>query len=182
MAMGRPLVVSDEEVLARARAVFLEHGYAATTQRIALAVGVSWGAIARRFVSKRALFTQAMSPPRSGEEAAFRQEEAEDLPALLQRLTAELGECWPRQLQYRLASPCEEMDSESAGLLGQLTAALHSHARVGSIRADPGAHELARIVFTLLTGEVARRFMAREQAGSVDLAFIEGVVALLSAR
>lgn len=181
-AMGRPLIVSDEEVLARARAVFLEHGYAATTLRIAAAVGISWGAIARRFVSKRALFTRAMKSPAGGaDEAVSWPEAAEDLPALLERSAAELWECWPRQLQFRLAGPGEEMDSESAGLLGRLTAAIESHARTGGIRADVGGHELARIVFTLLTGDVARRFMAREQTFSPDRRFLEGVVSLLSA-
>jgi AcrR family transcriptional regulator len=183
MVMGRPLVVSDEEVLARARAVFLEHGYAATTLRVASAVGISWGAIARRFVSKRALFTRALkSPAGAADEAAFRQDGAEDLPTLLERLTAELWERWPRHLQYRLATPCEETDSESAVFLGQLTAAIGAQARIGRIRADLAEHELARIVFTLLTGDVAQRFMAREQTLSVDRGFIEGVVSLLSAH
>lgn len=47
--MARRPVLSDEEILTRARSVFLERGYAARTKQIAPAVGLTWAAIANRF-------------------------------------------------------------------------------------------------------------------------------------
>lgn len=126
--MGRPQVVSDEQIVARARAVFLERGYAASTQSIAAAVGVSWGAIARRFASKRALFTCAMAGPAEACGHAALQGAEANLPALLEQLRADLWERWPRHLQYRLATPPGEPGIGSPGLLGPLAQALEARA------------------------------------------------------
>ena len=58
--MNRRSGLTNDQIVARARAVFVERGYAARTQQIAAAVGLTWGAIALRFGTKQALFTQAM--------------------------------------------------------------------------------------------------------------------------
>jgi AcrR family transcriptional regulator len=57
---GRPPVISDEEILDRARDVFLEHGIRATTAEVALRAHISEGTIFHRFKSKDALFRAAM--------------------------------------------------------------------------------------------------------------------------
>ena len=58
--MARPPVIRDEDILAAARHVFLEHGTAATTAAVAERAGISEGAIFKRFRSKHELFVHAM--------------------------------------------------------------------------------------------------------------------------
>ena len=58
--MGRHKTLSDQDILRRARPVFLNRGLDARTRDVAAAVGMTWAAIALRFGSKRGLFEQAM--------------------------------------------------------------------------------------------------------------------------
>ena len=185
MALGRPILVSDEEVLARARSVFLERGYSASTLRIAAAVGLSWGAIARRFESKRQLFRQAMSGPmfgpgNTGPESAAGMDT--DLPGLLERLRSDLWERWPQRLQYRLATHSPEPSAEPGEPPEWLADALRACSRAGVVRSDVDANVLAQFVLTLLVGDVAQRFIAREPALMPDPAFIDRLVCLLGGR
>lgn len=60
--MGRTKRVSDEEVLARARDVFLARGYTASTREVADAVGLSQATLFQRFGSKDDLFVAAITP------------------------------------------------------------------------------------------------------------------------
>ncbi|MGC4089181.1 MAG: helix-turn-helix domain-containing protein [Polyangiaceae bacterium] len=53
-------MISDDDILEVARAVFLEHGIQATTEEVAARAGVSEGTVFRRFKSKDALFRAAM--------------------------------------------------------------------------------------------------------------------------
>jgi AcrR family transcriptional regulator len=177
--MARQPVLSDEDILARARLVFVERGYAARTQQIAAAVGLTWGAIALRFGSKRALFTQAMAGPA---EPACEQEGRADLRGQLVRLRAHLWQHWPLRLQVRLAATAAGPGEEPEGLVDRVTAALEAHARHGSIRGDMSAEALARVVLALLIGDVAQRFVARERTLTADPAFIDGLLRLLSAH
>ena len=54
--MGRRKTLADQDILRRARPVFLNRGFDARTRDVAAAVGLTWGAIAFQFGSKRALF------------------------------------------------------------------------------------------------------------------------------
>jgi AcrR family transcriptional regulator len=58
--MARPVSIDDDTILRAAREVFMELGYAATTQQIATRAGVSSGSIFKRFPSKEELFWQCM--------------------------------------------------------------------------------------------------------------------------
>jgi AcrR family transcriptional regulator len=58
--MARPITISDERILEAARAVFLEHGIAATTAEVAKRAGVAEGSIFKRFATKTELFKAAM--------------------------------------------------------------------------------------------------------------------------
>ncbi|HWE28521.1 MAG TPA: helix-turn-helix domain-containing protein [Polyangia bacterium] len=58
--MARPITISDERILDAARAVFLEHGVAATTADVAKRAGVAEGSIFKRFATKIDLFKAAM--------------------------------------------------------------------------------------------------------------------------
>ncbi|HEX4477874.1 MAG TPA: TetR/AcrR family transcriptional regulator [Polyangiaceae bacterium] len=58
--MARPQSVTDDEVLAAARAVFLEKGVTATVDEVAARCGVGEATVFRRFPTKQALFVAAM--------------------------------------------------------------------------------------------------------------------------
>jgi AcrR family transcriptional regulator len=58
--VARPTRISDERILDAARAVFLEHGVAATTAEVARRAGVAEGSIFKRFATKADLFRAAM--------------------------------------------------------------------------------------------------------------------------
>jgi hypothetical protein len=102
-----------------------------------------------------------------------------DLRALLGRLRTHLWERWPLRLQYRLAAMTAGANDEPEALVRTLAVAIEAHARQGSVGRDMSADTLARVVLALLTGDVAQRFVAREQ--SADPAIIDGMVCLLSA-
>jgi AcrR family transcriptional regulator len=179
-AMTRRPTLTDDEILRRARSVFVERGYGARTRQIAAAVGLTWGAIALRFNDKRELFRRAMARPSPKScELELEQAGAADLPGLLERVRSHLWEQWPRRLQYRLAMPLDQ-DSEPDRLAQGLAGALETHARGGAVRSDMSGHALAQIVLALLVGDVAQRFVARETTLASDRTFIEGVMFLLS--
>ncbi|MBL9105395.1 MAG: TetR/AcrR family transcriptional regulator [Myxococcales bacterium] len=60
--MPRPISIKDQTIIAAARAVFLERGFAATTAEVAERAGVSEGTLFNRFHSKSGLFQAAMAP------------------------------------------------------------------------------------------------------------------------
>ena len=64
--MGRPQTITNEEMLAAARAVFLRHGVFGSTREIAKRAGVSEAALFKRFSTKAQLFLAAMAPPAPG--------------------------------------------------------------------------------------------------------------------
>jgi len=183
--VARRGVLTDEEVLARARLVFVERGYAARTKQIAAAVGLTWGAIALRFGSKRALFTQAMGGPVCSPGDLNREQAGgEDLPGLLEELRSRLWERWPLRLQYCLATATAtaDQDHEPDALLDWLATALQAQARRGSLRSDMSAKALAEVVLALLIGDVAQRFVGHERTLTSAPTFIDGIVRLLSAN
>lgn len=60
--MSRPRQISDEQMLATARAVFLSQGPSATTATIAKRLGVSQAALFKRFHTKERLMRAALWP------------------------------------------------------------------------------------------------------------------------
>jgi len=61
--MGRRKVIEDQDLIAAARAVFIEKGALGTTKDVARRAGVSEAVIFQRFPTKAALFLAAMMPP-----------------------------------------------------------------------------------------------------------------------
>jgi AcrR family transcriptional regulator len=184
MIMNRRCAFTDEEILDRARSVFLERGYAARTKQIASAVGLTWGAIALRFGDKQSLFQRAMAGSVRGtvEPGCTQERSGMDLEGLLARVRTLLWERWPLRLQYRLGTMTAGADDELEGFVHGLAAELEPHARNGTLRSDLGIEMLARLAVALLTGDVAQRFVARERTVVADPALIDGVVRLLSAN
>lgn len=60
--MARPTVISDQQILQAARALFLERGVRATSSEVARRAGVAEGTVFRRFPTKQQLFLAAMRP------------------------------------------------------------------------------------------------------------------------
>ncbi len=99
--MGRPAVVSTEQILEAARELFLEQGFGVTTAVIARRAGVSEGSIFKRFASKEELFFAALGipdPPWTAglEEGAGQGEITENLRLLLLSLIEFFRELLPR--------------------------------------------------------------------------------------
>ncbi len=61
--MGRPQLVSREEIIAAAREVFVREGLSASIRDVAAVAGISEAAIFKRFSTKAALIVAAMAPP-----------------------------------------------------------------------------------------------------------------------
>ena len=87
--MGRPEVISRDQILTAARELFLKEGASVSTASIAKLAGVSEGSIFKRFPTKEALFRAALGLP--------------DLPAA-------------EEIEARLASGTLEEGLESVGL------------------------------------------------------------------
>ncbi len=58
--MARPPTITNEQIIAAAREVFLEKGISATTAEVAKRAGIAEGSIFKRFESKAELFWAAM--------------------------------------------------------------------------------------------------------------------------
>jgi AcrR family transcriptional regulator len=69
--MARPQGITDEEVLAAARAVFLSKGISGTVEEVAERCHVGVATIFRRFPSKQALFVAAMDVTNDAEWGRF---------------------------------------------------------------------------------------------------------------
>lgn len=178
--MTRRAHLTDDEIVARARSVFVDRGYAARTQQIAAAVGLTWGAIALRFGNKDALFACAMAGP--DVPAGPHGGSASDLPSLLERLRGYLWQRWPRRLQLRLAPRTARLADEVDGLVRWLAPAMGANAQSGSIRSDIEPETLARVVVALFIGDAAHGFVAGERAPKVDRALSDSVLRLLTER
>lgn len=61
--MGRPQLVTREEIIAAARDVFVKEGLGASIRDVAAVAGISEAAIFKRFSTKAALIVAAMAPP-----------------------------------------------------------------------------------------------------------------------
>jgi len=79
--MGRPELVSREEIIAAARDVFVREGLSASIRDVAAVAGISEAAIFKRFSTKAALIVAAMAPPRPDIPALLAPLEGDDLRA-----------------------------------------------------------------------------------------------------
>ena len=69
--MPRNKTVTDEEILAVARSLFLKEGAKASTRTLAKIAGISEAVIFQRFSTKQGLFFAAMVPPEAQLEVIF---------------------------------------------------------------------------------------------------------------
>jgi AcrR family transcriptional regulator len=76
--MGRHKLVEDDQLLARARDVFLREGIGVGSRKLAQAIGVSSSVLFQRFGSMEELFFAAMTPPAPDLSALLGQDERRD--------------------------------------------------------------------------------------------------------
>ena len=169
--MARTRTISNEDILQRARPVFVARGIHAKTRDVAAAVGLTWGALALRFGSKRALFELAMAQRPEPESAA-----AHDLDTMLRRLGSEIEQRWPMYLQLRLSSAAGQPDIH----IPWLPVALQALADCGQIRAELPMQHLAALLLAAFTGAAAERFLAPGRHEPGNDALIEAFLQLLS--
>jgi AcrR family transcriptional regulator len=81
--MGRPPLVSREEIVAAARDVFVKEGLGASIRDVAAVAGISEAAIFKRFSTKAALIVAAMAPPSPDTAAILAPLDGPDLRAAL---------------------------------------------------------------------------------------------------
>ena len=85
--MPRTRTISDDELLAAARAVFVERGFAASTKEIARRAGVSEALLFQRYPTKAELFFSAMVPPAFAvSEQLKKVHSKEEMPSALEAL------------------------------------------------------------------------------------------------
>lgn len=159
--MARHPTLSDSDILCLAHPVFLHRGLDARTRDISAAVGLTWGAIALRFGSKRALFEQAMRHAASpAEDANADSADPTDLPEFLRQLAWRWSQQWPVQLQWHMASTAAQQRLNLADELQQsLALVLKQQADRGKVRRDLPAQDLAAMVVSVLTGHAADLFV-----------------------
>lgn len=102
--MARPRKRDDDEILAVAREVFLEHGPASSLASIAERLGMSQPALSKRFGSKEALMLQALGPP-------------DDLPWMASLLAGPDARPLPEQLEALCAGAMTLMATAVPGIL-----------------------------------------------------------------
>jgi AcrR family transcriptional regulator len=76
--MARPQSITDDEVLAAARAIFLDKGITATVEEVASRCGVGEATVFRRFPTKQALFIAAMETESEPEWARILEERSSE--------------------------------------------------------------------------------------------------------
>lgn len=179
--MTRPVSISDEEIVRRARAIFIERGFEVRTKEIAAAVGLTWAAIALRFENKWGLFSVAMTRPK------FEAMDAEDAPTsaaglfeLLAQLHAYLHAWWPQSLRFCMVTRTMDMHAETKDLLDTLTTALSRHARQGHVRTDIEVSALARMVLLSMIGEATQGFVAGASESACDEHYLRAMARLLT--
>jgi AcrR family transcriptional regulator len=176
--MGRHQTISDEQIVQRARAVFLERGYDVRTRLLASLIGLSWPAIVLRFGSKWELFRRAVIEPMRRLEQSDAPGHADDLRELLERARAALAERWLLQLHCRLAAAGTGTDAADDRWMQRFAAALGVYAERGAIRSDLSTGELARHVTTMLLGQAAHAF-AQGHPVTDDRGFVDCVMRVL---
>jgi len=156
--MGRQKTVSDEELLARAREVFVERGFAGSTREIARRAGVSEGVLFQRHATKADLFFAAMALPAVDLQALFdaRFDSARDqLAGITAAMTDYFRDSMPVLLpllsppvfefeQFARRHPDSPLSALRRGLVAFFAREREAH-RIGPV--DPGAAAL--LVFAL---------------------------------
>lgn len=160
--MARPVTIQTEQIVEKARLLFLEHGCKLSTNRIARALGISEGTIFKRFGTKEALFAASMGMPsadfaRSWPKRAGEAPLSEALEQIGHELVAHFRVALPRLIMLRRASGidpfsvlAESNEAPPVVLLDGVTEFLRREIQLERFRADE-----PRIAARMLVGTLA---------------------------
>ncbi len=188
--MARPRQVTDEQILAAARACFLEHGAAVSTTVIADKVGLSQPALFRRFGTKERLLIAAMRPPTEGFDGLFEADPDPDglmdqLRTIAQRIQAFSTEFVPCMAVLREAGITPVQLSKPGELPSpvRIQQAAAGWIRRAQQRGLMRATNADAAAMALLGAIQARAFMQHAAAGGVSFGdpdeYLDGLVELL---
>lgn len=162
--MGRPKTISDDALLAAARAVFVAAGEGGSTKEIARRAGISEAAVFKRFATKAALFAAAMAPPRFDVARLADCVAAASGPRIALTMMAEVILTHLRAalpVLVRLGGPAEGREpaggADLAAIVGAVAAYLAEQSaagRVGTVNATAAADVLVGSVYAIAHGEV----------------------------
>ena len=188
--MGRNKQVSDEAVLDAAKAVFVEHGFGASTREVARRAGISEAVLYQRHKTKLSLFFAAMIPPpveltaESGDGRAVAV--LDDLGSLAVNIMSYFREAMPVLLQlvthpsFNLAGLADrETRMPLHRLREAVSACFERHRAEGSITADPERIQAATL--TLLSSLHSLALFERMgiHGGSFPEAAVRNIVGLI---
>ncbi len=184
--MAKPKQISDVQLLAAAKKVFLKHGPNVPVAVIAKQLGVTAGALFYHFASKEELLLAALDPGVPPAIAIFRKGLQPSIPAERQMIDILVGiasymrESIACLFSLRSAGLPQGMDkymSNPTKLRPAMTAWIKSAQQRGAIRSgDP------KILTEALLAPVEMRFMLvhllhhKHSTAASDRAFVEGVV------
>jgi AcrR family transcriptional regulator len=143
--IGRPPLVSREEIITAARDVFLKEGLTASIRDVAAVAGISEAAIFKRFSTKAALIVAAMAPPKPDIDALLAPLQNADLrialTATMENIVSYFRELLPLTLPVAmqpdvgLAAYVDEVgDNPANSLHAALAAQLAAAANSGRLR------------------------------------------------
>lgn len=101
--MGRRKIIEDEQLLAKARDIFMRDGIGVGSRQIAQEIGISSSVLFQRFGSMEELFFAAMTPPAPDMAVLLRQDDVDSPEVRLEQLAAGLLDYF-RQLAPVLAA------------------------------------------------------------------------------
>jgi AcrR family transcriptional regulator len=145
--MPRHKNITDEEILAVARSLFLKEGTKASTRTLAKLIGISEAVIFQRFETKENLFFAAMVPPKAQLETIFSVQPGQNqvninLKTISLQIVAYFREVMPVFLSlishpsFNLQTFLERHTMPGMELANRLTAYLNAEAELGRIRKD----------------------------------------------
>jgi len=195
--MPRPAKIKDEEILAAARAVFLEKGIRATTAEVARRAGIAEGSVFNRFPTKAALFQAAMRPdleePAWGQlllERAGQGDVVENLVEIgsqvlefLRQIVPIMMMSWsnPHNDGGFLPPPLRGNNPPPLVAMRRLVAFFDTEIRSGRIRSGSDPELMARVFLGSLQNYVFFEVLlrARDMMPLPALTYVRGVVDLL---
>ena len=191
--MARPTIIDDDDLLAAARAVFLEHGIQATTAEVARRARVSEGTLFHRFGSKAGLFHAAMRPRSAedlvaelalparigkGQVAAHMTEAMEIVIDSFKGMMPLMRRGWSNRNEGGNADPSRGTTPPPTLLMRAIAGYLEAEMRGGRLR-RVDAEVLARTLTGGAWGHVFHELMAQQAGGTLPLArgtFVRGLV------
>lgn len=186
--MPRNKTITDDEILAVARSLFLKEGTKASTRTLAKLAGISEAVIFQRFGTKEDLFFCAMVPPKAQLEAMFnvqpgKKQVKTNLRSISLQIVAYFREVMPIFLSL-ISHPAFDMQTflqrhtmPAMQIEQELIAYLNAEADLGRIHSDKIA-VAASVLFSHLHNLVLSETIGAHHSADTDRAISEAIALL----